>query len=209
MKARRALCAALALVLATALFACGLKEFYSDSVENWRETVTASLAYHDHRHLPVTVLSDGVEYVSLETFPDMLDAICGGTVDRCVVGYGEDFPLGEHAQTLVSFSFSSPDAYGEAYSRLEGITPWFYDGEKLVNAESGEGTERELFDRPAFISVLDGFSAEYVLVDEERLTLSYVYLRDARDIGFGETFVPKGYDGGMKDQSAVIDIYSK
>ena len=211
MTARMIVCAALAIVLAFSLASCLPREHTANGAKNWRENVVGSLSFHDHRHLETTVGTDGVAYVSLDELPPILCALEGGDVTECVVRYGEDLPLGEHVQTLVSFIYDE-DGFASALESLGASGAWKYeDGKITPDGVTFEELGEELFPVSAFITVLSAEegACEYVLADGEALTLRYVYLRfaDLDEVAFDKSYLPAGYAERAYPASLDIDVY--
>ena len=211
MSVRRIVCAALALIFAFSLASCAPREHTADGAENWRENVVGSLSFHDHRHLDTTVGTDGVAFVTTDELPQIIRALEGGEVAECVVRYGEDLPLGEHVQTLLSFRYDE-DGFASALDAVHETGAKKYEDRRITSdGESYEDLGEELFPLPAFITVLSSeiYVCEYVLVDEGALTLHYVYLRfvDYDDVVFDKSFLPAGYAGREYPGRLDFDVY--
>lgn len=168
------------LAAAVLLSACGYTVVDTDRIGDfeatferaYNETVLDTARDGESFDMKATVSEDGGELV--------------GYSAKCI----EELPLGESVQILLSVKYDD-EAFAketERISQLSSSKPVLYDTEH--------------FKYPAYVSTVGYLNVcEYVLVDEENLTLHNVVLQSVKpeDVAFDASYLPSGY----RDYGAV------
>lgn len=179
---------------------CGCSSFVHEfqGAGQYEDSFYKSFSYHDHRILKTVMQSDGTETVLIEP----TDLVPRNFEETDIVNYynryEELLPLGESVQTLLSVRYSK-----ETFDQELGLISQVQDADSVVY-------DTDSFAYPAYVSVLGWEDcSEYVLVDEENLTLHYVYLQSVTEgeLRIDAQYLPKGYSGYGDVEGKSICIY--
>jgi hypothetical protein len=181
-------------MLVLSLCSCSSFVHEFEGADAYSESFFASFSYHDHRTLKTKIAEDGTEVVLVEPTAIVPQNFEIQDIVKYYNRYEELLPLGESVQTMLSVRYSA-----ENFEKELG----------LISQTKAE-YDTAHFEYPAYVSVLSWENcSEYVLVDEENLTLHYVYLQsvDKEGLHIDTPYLPKGYSGYGAVEGVSVCVY--
>ncbi len=191
---------ALLITVSFSLLSCGYVRIDTDKAEDFDSTFLEARGYClSSIWKTETDPSNNTEYLSPD-YPEMLPQVSENAkvvsfFAKCV----QELPVGNSVQILVSVQFERNAEYLSEKDRISNIVK---ENKVLIT--------NDLFPDTAIVSSASIMSVcEYVVCEDEQLTLTYVFLQSVKtdDVEFDHKYLPKGYLDYSKIDNLSFTIY--